>query len=181
AARDCDPGDTSRLALLQGAVGRLAASVPELRQATTVDQVRGLEGEAATHYFGAFDALLSPAASPDAFRFTGRSRRPPLDRINALLSFLYTLLLHDARAACEAVGLDPCVGFLQADRPGKPSLALDLLEEFRAFVADRLAFSLINRRQVVSDGFEVRENGAVVMNDVTRKTVLGAFQQRKRE
>ncbi len=180
-ARDRDSGDDGRQGVLQAAINRLAASVPELRQAAALDQIRGLEGEAATHYFGAFNALLSPQASPDAFRFTGRSRRPPLDRINALLSFLYTLVLHDARSACESVGLDPCVGFLHTDRPGKPSLALDLMEEFRAFIADRLAFSLINRRQISADGFEVRENGAVVMNDVTRKTVLGAFQQRKRE
>ncbi|QEH32079.1 CRISPR-associated protein Cas4/endonuclease Cas1 fusion [Aquisphaera giovannonii] len=181
AARDCVAGDAARLDTLRREGGRLAASAPGLREATTIDQVRGLEGEAATHYFGAFDALLSPSASAEAFRFTGRSRRPPLDRINALLSFLYTLVLHDARSACESVGLDPCVGFLHADRPGKPALALDLMEEFRAFVADRLAFSLINRRQVSADGFEVRENGAVLMNDATRKAVLAAYQQRKRE
>ena len=181
AARECDPADASRVETLQRASGRLAASAPELRAATTADQVRGLEGEAATHYFGAFDALLSPSAGAEAFRFTGRSRRPPLDRINALLSFLYTLVMHDARSACESAGLDPCVGFLHADRPGKPSLALDLLEEFRAFLADRLAFSLINRRQVAAEGFEVRENGAVLMSDATRKAVLVAYQQRKRE
>jgi CRISPR-associated protein Cas1 len=181
AVRDCDPGETARLSLLHPAINCLAASVTELRAATTIDQVRGLEGEAATHYFGAFDALLSPSASASAFCFTGRSRRPPLDRINALLSFLYTLVLHDARSACEAAGVDPCVGFLHADRPGKPSLALDLLEEFRAFIADRLAFSLINRRQISGDGFEVAENGAVLMSDATRKCVLSAFQQRKRE
>jgi len=99
-----------------------------LRQVATLDQVRGLESEAATHDFGAFDALLGLSAFLDDFRFTGWSRRSPLDRINALLSFLYTLLLHDVRAACEAAGLDPCVGFLHADRPGKPSLALVLCQ-----------------------------------------------------
>ena len=104
-----------------------------------------------------------------------------MDRINALISFLYTLVLHDVRSACEAAGLDPCVGFLHADRPGKPSLASDIQEEFRAFLADRLAFSLINRRQVAADGFEARENGAVSMGDATRKAVLVAYQQRKRE
>lgn len=181
AARDCAPDEAPRIATLQASARRLAASVVELRQAPTVDHVRGLEGEAALRYFGAFDDLLSPAARSDAFRFSHRSRRPPLNRINALLSFLYTLLLHDARSACEAAGLDPSVGFLHADRPGKPSLALDLLEEFRAFLADRLAFSLINRRQIEATGFEVHENGAVTMDGPTRKTVIVAYQKRKQE
>ncbi|WP_435020763.1 type I-C CRISPR-associated endonuclease Cas1c [Tundrisphaera sp. TA3] len=179
-ARDSG-GDASRTEVLDRAAGRLAASVQGLRDASAIDQIRGLEGEAATHYFGAFNALLSPSASAEAFQFQGRSRRPPLDRINALLSFLYTLLLHDARAACESVGLDSCVGFLHADRSGKPSLALDLMEEFRAPIADRLAFSMINRRQIDAGGFKVQENGAVEMNDATRKAILAAYQQRKRE
>ncbi|MDR3619248.1 MAG: type I-C CRISPR-associated endonuclease Cas1c [Paludisphaera borealis] len=179
-ARDCD-ADDPRGAPLDSAAGRLGASIHELRQADAVNKVRGLEGEAATHYFGAFDALLSPVPDRDAFRFVRRSRRPPLDPINALISFLYTLLLHDARSACESVGLDPAVGFLHADRPGKPSLALDLIEEVRAFLADRLAFSLINRRQIAASGFVVRDNGAVEMDDGTRKVVLAAYQQRKRD
>lgn len=177
--RDCD--DDDRNASLQSAAGRLGASVHQLRQADAVNPLRGLEGEAATHYFGAFDAMLSQVPDRDAFRFVRRSRRPPLDRINALISFLYTLLLHDARSACESVGLDPAVGFLHADRPGKPSLALDLIEEVRAFLADRLAFSLINRRQIAAAGFRVRDNGAVEMTDDARKTVLTAYQQRKRD
>jgi CRISPR-associated protein Cas1 len=166
---------------LQRGASRLAASVHELRGAATLDAVRGLEGEAATHYFGAFNALLSAAATPEVFRFTARSRRPPLDPINALISFLYTLLVHDIRSACEAAGLDSCVGFLHADRPGKPSLALDLMEELRAYLADRLAFSLINRRQITPGGFRRLETGAVLMDDATRKTVLVAYQERKRE
>jgi CRISPR-associated protein Cas1 len=180
AARDAE-GDAARVAELERGSSRLAASVHELRGADTLDTVRGLEGEAATRYFGAFDALLSPSAAPVAFRFTGRSRQPPLDPINALISFLYTLVLHDARSACEAAGLDACVGFLHADRPGKPSLALDVMEELRAYVADRLAFSLINRRQIAPEGFRRLDNGAVAMDDATRKTVLTAYQQRKRE
>ncbi len=182
AVRDAD-GDINapRVADLERGGTRLGASVHELRGAETLDGVRGLEGEAATHYFGAFDALLSPSASADAFRFTRRSRQPPLDPINALISFLYTLVLHDVRSACEAAGLDACVGFLHADRPGKPSLALDLMEELRAYVADRLAFTLINRRQIAADGFQRLDNGAVAMDDATRKTVLTAYQQRKRE
>lgn len=180
AARDA--GDSAvRIDGLQRAASRLAASAHELRRAGTLDAVRGLEGGAAVHYFGAFNSLLSPIAAPEGFQFTTRSRRPPLDPINALISFLYTLLVHDARSACEAVGLDSCVGFLHADRPGKPSLALDLMEELRAYLADRLAFSLINRRQVAPEGFRKLENGAVLMNDATRKTVLVAYQERKRE
>ena len=128
---------------------------------------------------GAFDALITSADS--AFRFSGRSRRPPLDPTNCLLSFLYTLLVHDIQAALESVGLDPAVGFLHRDRPGRPGLALDILEEFRAVVADRLALSLINLGQVKAKGFETRESGAVMMTDDTRKEVILAYQKRKQE
>jgi CRISPR-associated protein Cas1 len=114
-------------------------------------------------------------------RWRGRSRRPPLDPVNALLSFLYTLLTHDCRSAAEAVGLDPAVGFLHRDRPGRPSLALDLMEELRPVLADRLALSLINRRQVSARDFEKREGGAVIMTDEARRTVLAAWQERKKE
>jgi CRISP-associated protein Cas1 len=117
--------------------------------------MRGVEGEAAYGYFSVFDHLIS-ISSPD-IRFTGRSRRPPLDPVNALLSFLYTLLTHDCRSAAESVGLDPAVGFLHRDRPGRPSLALDLMKELRPALADRLALSLINRRQLRSDDFEKRD------------------------
>ena len=180
AARDADTG-SDRAAVLDRCASRLAASVHELKGAATIDIIRGLEGEAATHYFSAFDSLLSASTVPEAFRFTTRSRRPPLDPINALISFLYTLLVHDVRSACEGVGLDSCVGFLHTDRPGKPSLALDLMEELRAYVADRLAYSLINRKQVTADGFTRLDNGAFSMDDKTRKTVLVAYQERKRE
>jgi len=114
-------------------------------------------------------------------RFRHRSRRPPLDRVNALLSFIYTMLVHDCVSALEGVGLDPQAGFLHSDRPGRPSLALDLMEEFRAFVADRLVLSLINRRQVTPAGFTVTESGAVLMDDTTRKAVLVGYQERKNE
>ncbi len=173
--------DPARVAILERSANRLAASVHELRAATTLDAVRGLEGEAATHYFHAFDPLLSSSSAAEAFRFTRRSRRPPLDPMNALISFLYTLLVHDTRSACEGAGLDSCVGFLHVDRPGRPSLALDLMEELRAYLADRLAFSLINRRQISPEGFQRLDNGAVSMDDKTRKTVLIAYQERKRE
>lgn len=144
-----------------------------------IDILRGLEGEAAQAYFSVFDHLIRV---PDAaMRFGGRSRRPPVDAANALLSFLYTLLTHDCRSGLETVGLDPAVGFLHRDRPGRPSLALDLVEEFRPFLADRLALSLINRKQVSGRDFIQMDNGAVLLKEGARKTVLTAYQERKRE
>lgn len=119
--------------------------------------------------------------SKESFFFRTRSRRPPLDDLNALLSFLYTLLTHDVAAALEGVGLDPAVGYLHRDRPGRPSLALDLVEELRPVIADRLALSLINRRQIKPEGFRTTESGAVEMDDATRKEVLVAYQKRKQE
>jgi len=139
--------------------------------------VRGVEGKAANDYFDIFDHLIVTAKND--FQFTGRNRRPPLDRVNCLLSFLYSLLYHDARSALESVGLDPAVGFLHRDRPGRLSLALDLIEEFRPVIADRLALSLINRGQVKKKGFTVTESGAVTMSDETRKTLLVEYQKRK--
>jgi CRISPR-associated protein Cas1 len=115
------------------------------------------------------------------FSFRERSRRPPLDRVNALLSFVYTLLVHDMHGALEAVGLDPAVGFLHRDRPGRPSLALDLIEEMRPWFADRLALSLINLRQVDGSGFHIAETGAVLITEEARKTVLIAYQNRKED
>ncbi|MGJ4951454.1 type I-C CRISPR-associated endonuclease Cas1c [Bradyrhizobium sp. HKCCYLS20291] len=144
-----------------------------------IDVMRGAEGEAAQRYFAVFGSLIR---SPDPeIRFEGRSRRPPLDPVNALLSFLYTLLTHDCRSAAESVGLDPAVGFLHRDRPGRPGLALDLMEEFRPVLADRLALSLINRRQLRSGDFETRDGGAVLLTEGGRKTVLTAWQERKKE
>jgi CRISPR-associated endonuclease Cas1 len=145
----------------------------------TLDALRGSEGEAANLYFSVFGHLIR---SPDQeMRWNGRSRRPPLDPVNALLSFLYTLLTHDCRSACESVGLDPAVGFLHRDRPGRPSLALDLMEEMRPVLADRLALSLINRRQLRARDFETREGGAVIMADDARRLVLTAWQERKKD
>ncbi|MBA4418161.1 MAG: subtype I-C CRISPR-associated endonuclease Cas1 [Syntrophus sp. (in: bacteria)] len=146
---------------------------------TDLDVLRGIEGESAHAYFGVFDHLI--VSQKDVFTFAERNRRPPLDRVNCLLSFLYTLLVHDARSALESVGLDPAVGFLHRDRPGRPSLALDLMEEFRPFLADRLVLSLINLRQVQGKGFKTLESRAVLMDDDTRKTVLVAYQERKQE
>jgi CRISPR-associated protein Cas1 len=174
-----DHGERVDPTVLRTATTYLDRCISEARAAPTLDSLRGVEGESARAYFGAFGSLIT--AQREAFAFRERSRRPPLDNINALLSFLYTLLAHDARAACESAGLDPAVGFLHRDRPGRPGLALDLMEEFRAFLADRLALSLINRRQVQGSGFRTSDSGGVVMDDDTRKTVLVAFQKRKQE
>lgn len=161
------------------AAGRLGRVIEEMGRATLLDEVRGKEGDAARTYFDVFDDLIV-AQKPDFF-FRERNRRPPLDNVNALLSFLYTLLVHDCRSALEGVGLDPAVGFLHRDRPGRPSLALDLMEEMRSFISDRLVLTLINRQQVRAKGFVHSETGAVIMDDETRKTVLVAYQERKRE
>jgi len=144
-----------------------------------VDTLRGIEGEASAVYFGEFNAMVR---NPEpTFRFSGRSRRPPLDALNAMLSFAYALLAQDCRSALEGVGLDPNVGFLHVDRPGRPSLALDLMEEFRSGFADRLVLSMINRRQVKARGFKTLDGGAVHMNEDTRKALLVAYQERKRQ
>ncbi|MDH4120523.1 MAG: type I-C CRISPR-associated endonuclease Cas1c [Deltaproteobacteria bacterium] len=144
-----------------------------------LDTLRGWEGEAAMQYFSVFDHLI--VSQKETFQFFNRNRRPPLDKVNALLSFIYTLLRHDVGAALEGVGLDPGVGFLHRDRPGRPGLALDLMEEFRPYIADRLVLSLINRQQVKPNGFTQSETGGIRMDDDTRKTVIQAYQERKRE
>lgn len=164
----------------------VARAVRWLRQRLTslhleddIDVIRGLEGDSARIYFGVFDHLIS-AQNAD-FCFCGRTRRPPLDNVNALLSFVYALVEHDMRSALQGVGLDPCVGYLHRDRPGRPGLSLDLMEEFRAFVADRLVLSLINLQRVKGTGFVKVESGGVNMIDHTRKLVIGAYQTRKRD
>lgn len=164
---------------LETAAARLAYFVPHAQQAVELDVLRGIEGESAAIYFGAFNHLIT--AQTDGFAFNGRNRRPPADPVNALLSFLYAMLGHDARAACESAGLDAQVGFLHRDRPGRPGLALDLMEEFRPFLADRLVLSLVNRQQVRPEGFRHAETGGVEMNDETRKVVITAYQKRKQD
>jgi CRISPR-associated protein Cas1 len=160
------------------AAARLRPSLEAAQRARTLDELRGVEGEAATIYFGVFELMITAG---DEFRFEGRVRRPPTDPVNAVLSFFYSMLANDARAACEAVGLDPQVGFLHRDRPGRPSLALDLIEEFRPFIADRLALTLLNRRQLGEGSFRRLDNGAVLLTDDARRLVLEAFQRRKQE
>jgi CRISPR-associated protein Cas1 len=150
-----------------------------LRSPRDLDEVRGLEGEAARTYFSVFDRMVRE--DREMFCLNGRSRRPPLDRMNALLSFLYTLLLSDCVAAVEGVGLDPQIGFLHALRPGRPALALDLMEELRVILADRLALTLVNRRQLSRDDFQERPGGAIHLTDKGRKEVLVAYQKRKQD
>jgi CRISPR-associated protein Cas1 len=174
-----DRPDVTGADLLRSAVGALSRSLDSLRHNVSTDVLRGIEGSAARTYFEVFDHLI--VQQKGSFSFRERSRRPPLDNVNALLSFLYTLLRHDTAAALEAVGLDPAVGFLHRDRPGRPGLALDLMEELRAYIADRLALSLINLQQIKASGFVRSETGGVEMDDVTRRTVLTAYQLKKQE
>lgn len=157
-------------------LGRIGIDVSK---ATSLSVLRGLEGEAAQVYFGVVDNLI--LENKDTFYMTTRNRRPPQDPFNAVLSFLYTLLANDVAAALETVGLDPAVGFLHRDRPGRSSLALDVMEELRAYLADRLALSLVNRKQLGKRDFTYRESGAVYLDDSGRKKVIEAWQARKRE
>ncbi|MFZ3070470.1 MAG: type I-C CRISPR-associated endonuclease Cas1c [Anaerolineaceae bacterium] len=152
------------------------ATLPDCR---TTAELMAFEGSAAKTYFGVFDQLI--LQQRDDFHFEERSRRPPLDNMNSLLSFLYTLLTNEVVSALEGVGLDPYVGFLHTDRPGRPSLALDLMEELRPVLADRLALSLINLRHITGKGFIQKESGGILMDDDTRKAVLTAWQDRKRD
>jgi CRISPR-associated protein Cas1 len=176
-AREAD--DPQQATALQQAASHLANLVPRLPDLTDIDAIRGYEGDAARAYFEAFPALVRQ--NRDAFRFTSRSRRPPLDPVNALLSFVYALLLVDCMSAAAVAGLDPSVGFLHVDRPGRPGLALDLMEEFRSLIADRLVLALVNRQQVKPGQFITQESGAVRMTDEARRTVVTAYQQRKRD
>lgn len=160
-------------------VKRLKNHIEELRGSGELDTLRGIEGTAARAYFEAFGELIQ--RQREDFRFKGRNRRPPLDPMNALLSFLYTLLRHDVGSALEGVGLDPAVGFLHRQRPGRPSLALDLMEELRPWIADRLALTLVNRGQLTGKDFDTRETGGIWLTEKGRKTVLVAYQKRKEE
>lgn len=179
AGRDHGEKDNDRSFALQQAVDFLARRIELARRCASLDSLRGIEGDAAVTYFAAFPCLMTHDDPGLVLR--GRSRRPPLDPVNALLSFLYTLLMHDCRSALESCGLDAQCGFLHRDRPGRPSLALDLMEEFRPFLADRMALTLMNRRQIGSGDFERQESGAYVLKEASRKTVMTAWQERKQE
>ena len=180
AVRDHGAGfDEAAAAAVAAAIDRMGDIARRALHETDLDRLRGHEGEAAALYFGVFGHALR--AENPALAFRGRSRRPPMDPVNALLSFTYTLLVHDCRGALEGVGLDPAAGFLHRLRPGRPSLALDLMEELRAPLADRLALSMLNRRELTDADFTIMENGAVLLKDDSRKAVLTAWQTRKRE
>lgn len=177
AARDyAERLDTAKL---KGISAALSKSLTFVQGSNSPEELRGFEGEAASHYFSVLDDLI--LQQKEDFSFADRNKRPPVDNINAMLSFVYTLLAHDAASALEAVGLDPYVGFLHRDRPGRVSLALDLMEELRSVYADRFVLSLINKRVVNKNGFVQKENGAVLMDDETRKAILTAWQSRKQE
>jgi len=157
----------------------LGSRLTEIQHAETLEGLRGFEGECASIYFGVLTSLIT--AQQEDFAFSTRTKRPPLDPANALLSFLYAILANDVRSAVETVGLDPQVGFLHQLRSGRPSLALDIMEEFRAYLGDRIMLNLINLRQVTKKDFEIRESGEVRMSDEARKTVITAYQKRKQE
>ncbi len=160
-------------------IALMGNSAKNVFESKSLDDIRGIEGESAQRYFSELDNLI--LEQKEDFFMTSRSRRPPLDNLNVLLSFFYTLLVHECRAALESVGLDPAVGFLHRDRPGRPSLALDLMEELRPYLGDRMALSLINRKQICKNDFITMENGAVYLKTDSRKEILAAWQKRKQE
>jgi len=176
ARESSNPAASDAISSACDAIGRL---IPLLPDAANPDTVRGLEGAGAQAYFSVFGHLLKQQQTD--FTFTIRTRQPPLDRVNCLLSFLYALVRHDCIAALTVAGLDPFVGFLHAERANRPSLALDLMEEFRPWLADRLAITLINRQQIQPAHFSLREGGAVELTTDGRKTLIKAYQERKRE
>lgn len=157
----------------------LSNSIYKARETEEMATLRGIEGEAASVYFSVFDEMI--LQQKDQFKFERRNRRPPMDNVNALLSFTYTLLTSMCKSALETVGLDAYVGFMHTDRPGRASLALDMMEELRAVIADRFVLTLINKRMVNADGFFVKENGAVIMDENTRKDIITAWQTKKQE
>ncbi len=179
AARDHGEKNSEGAAALREAADFLARRIVLAGRCGSLDSLRGVEGDSAAAYFAAFPHLMTHGDPELAMK--GRSRRPPLDPVNALLSFLYALLMHDCRSALESCGLDSQCGFLHRDRPGRPSLALDLMEEFRPFLADRVALTLMNRRQIGPGDFARQESGAYALKEDSRKAVLTAWQERKQE
>ncbi len=174
-----DHAENEAAGAVQTAVQSLTSQLQKATNSNNLDMLRGVEGEGARIYYGVFDHLI--LESKVDFHFTGRSRRPPRDPVNALLSFLYTLLAHDCTAALETVGLDPQVGFLHRERPGRPSLALDLMEELRPYLVDRFVLALLNNRQIGASGFVAKESGGFMMTDDVRKNIIAAWQKRKQE
>jgi CRISPR-associated protein Cas1 len=174
-----DHGDKIDVERFEQVVRRMGHTLKSVAESLPLNQLRGIEGDAAADYFSVFDHLITSQKAD--FTFNGRNRRPPKDEVNCLLSFFYTLLMHDIRSALECVGLDPAVGFLHRDRPGRPGLALDMMEEFRPFIADRLALSLINLCQITKKDFFKKDSEAVYMTEEGRKKVLMAYQKKKQD
>ena len=166
------------VASLSSAAERLAAYLQQAGSTNSGDSLRGIEGTAASEYFGVFNELI--LRDKGSFKFSGRSRRPPLDRVNAMLSFSYVLLANECASALLSVGLDPYVGFFHTDRPGRKSLALDLMEEFRSVYAERFVLTMINNQVIKNDDFEIQDTGAVLLKDEARKTFISRWQERKR-
>lgn len=164
---------------LRGSISKLALLAKDAFSCTDESSLRGIEGDAAREYFKAYNALI--LSNREDFYLNGRNKRPPLDNMNSLLSYLYVFLTHECRSACESVGLDPSAGFLHKDRPGRPSLALDLMEEFRPVFVDRLALSMINRKQIVPSDFERLPHGEVRINDDAKRKIIDAWQKRKND
>lgn len=177
AARETD--SPSSIQALQTGADKIENSLTQLPFVDSIDALRGHEGISALVYFSLFNLLIR--TDNPFFKMNGRTRRPPLDAVNCLLSFFYGLLLQDCCSAVSHYGLDPAVGFLHADHPGRPSLALDLMEEFRPILADRLTLAMINRQQIQENHFDLQETGAVLLRESGRKVVLAAWQQRKKE
>ena len=171
--------DCSNKELIESTVTLLAHNKRIIGKTCTIDSIRGIEGESANLYFKCFNSLIT--SKEGGMLFNGRTRRPPLDEVNALLSFTYVLIVNDIRSAIETTGLDPQVGFLHRLRPGRPSLALDIMEEFRSYIGDRLVLSMINNRQVTKNNFEILETGEVRIEEKTRKELITAYQKRKDE
>jgi CRISPR-associated protein Cas1 len=174
-----DHGEKINKSRIESSISSLERLILSIDDSKSLDELRGKEGQGAQQYFEAFDDLILIQKSH--FAFNGRSRRPPLDNVNAVLSYLYTILSHDVRSALESIGLDPSVGFLHRDRPGRYGLALDIMEEFRPIIADRLTLTLINRKQLQKTHFTKSATGAVRMDEHARKTILVAYQQRKQD
>lgn len=174
-----DHGSSINSDLLIEIQNKMLISIDKIKNSTDADELRGIEGEISKSYFRGINELI--LQQKESFFFVERSRRPPLDNFNALISYAYTLLTHEMESALETVGLDPYVGFFHTDRPGRVSLALDMIEELRAYMADRFVLSLINRKQINGSGFAKKENGGILMEDGTKKIFLSAWQKRKQE
>lgn len=174
-----DHKDTVETEKLENVINKLQYTLKNIEEANNIDSIRGIEGDASKWYFSVLDQLILHQKGD--FYMKSRNKRPPKDNFNALLSFLYTMLAHDVQSALESVGLDPQVGFLHQARPGRASLALDLMEELRSFMADRIALSLINRKQITAKNFAIKENEAVLMDKDSRKIVLENLHKRKKE